>query len=103
MSELPNGVDEILQYLARMAMGYGNHLKWNEISKLKSDMMLAPDRWLVITPDQMQQRALELGMRSEDVDAIVELLKKRKDGRRLVPTRSYSDFKWTYTVDTLPD
>lgn len=37
--ELPQGISEILEYLAAMARGYDNHLKWNELAKLKADLM----------------------------------------------------------------
>jgi hypothetical protein len=43
--DLPSGISEILQYLAQMARGYGNRLKWNEVAKLKADLMNAPTRW----------------------------------------------------------
>ncbi|MEI3866630.1 hypothetical protein V6S02_05975 [Microbacterium sp. CCNWLW134] len=100
---LPNGVDKILEYLAMMAQGYDNHLKWNEQAKLKADMMNVPDRWRVIDPAEFRAQALALGMRTEDADEITDYLKRRLQGRRLVPTRSYRDFKFTYPVDTLPE
>jgi len=43
--DIPLGVDQILRYLAEKARGYGNRLKWNEVAKLKSDLMLVPERW----------------------------------------------------------
>ena len=100
---LPNGVDEIIEYLAEYAKGYGNHLKWNEFAKLKADMMNVPSRWLVITLAQLREKALAEGMRPEDVDEMVDYLERRKEGRRLVPTRGYRDFRFAHEVDTLPD
>jgi hypothetical protein len=49
MAELPNGIDGILEYLAEMASGYGNHLKWNEVAKLKADLMNVRHRWLGVS------------------------------------------------------
>lgn len=99
---LPNGVDRIVDYLARMARGYNNHLKWNEQEKLKADLMNEPDRWLVITPEQFRARAESAGMRPEDADLITDYLRRRKQGRRLIPKASYREFKFGYEVDTLP-
>jgi hypothetical protein len=45
-NDLPNGISQILQYLAQMARGYDNRLKWNEVAKLKADLMNVRDRWL---------------------------------------------------------
>jgi hypothetical protein len=42
---LPPGISGILEYLAQAASGYGNRLKWNEVDKLKADLMNVPARW----------------------------------------------------------
>ncbi|QNA92705.1 MULTISPECIES: hypothetical protein [unclassified Microbacterium] len=99
---LPNGVDEIIEYLARKARGYNNRLKWNEQEKLKADLMNEPNRWLVVTPERLRARAENAGMRSEDAALISDYLRRRKQGRRLVPKASYREFKFGYVVDTLP-
>ena len=46
---MPNGIPEILAYLAQTAAGYNNHLKWNEVAKLKADLMNARRRWVGMT------------------------------------------------------
>jgi hypothetical protein len=38
-TELPNGITEILENLAQMARGYDNRFKWNEVAKLKAELM----------------------------------------------------------------
>ena len=92
MDKLPNGIDSILEHLADMAAGYGNHLKWNEVAKLKADLMNQRDRWKEVSLQSISQRCLDLGMRHEDVQTIEELVAKAQAGRRLVPQKSYKDF-----------
>lgn len=94
MAELPNGIDSILAYLAEMASGYGNHLKWNEVAKLKADLMNVRHRWLGVSVESVSERCRELGMRHEDVQEIQELVTKAQAGRRLIPQKSYRDFKF---------
>lgn len=91
---LPHGISEILQYLAQTARGYGNHLKWNEVAKLKADLMNAHARWLGVPVSEITDHCLTLGMRDEDVAMIADLVKKAQDGRRLVPQRTYRNFRF---------
>ena len=92
--DLPNGIPEILQYLAQMARGYGNHLKWNEVAKLKADLMNVRARWLGVSVSEIAGRCRALGMRDEDVAEVADLVKKAQEGRRLVPQRTYRDFRF---------
>jgi hypothetical protein len=55
-------LEQILDYIAEMARGYANRLKWNEVAKLKSDMVKVRHRW---TPERapialVRARCLEL-------------------------------------------
>lgn len=54
--DLPNGIPEILSYLAQMARGYNNHLKWNEVAKLKGDLMNVPSRWRGVSASAIADR-----------------------------------------------
>lgn len=63
---LPNGIAEVLDYLAMMARGYDNHLKWNEVANLKGDLMNERDSWTCVPVDLISVRCLELGMRPDD-------------------------------------
>ncbi|MFJ3391597.1 hypothetical protein [Leifsonia aquatica] len=92
LEPLPNGVDGILEHIARMAAGYSSGLKWNEEDKLKADMMNRPARWVPIIVDQVRARCRELGMRPNDVDTVAGLLQRRKDGRRFSVRSSYRTF-----------
>lgn len=99
MSELPNGIADILEHLAEMAAGYGNHLKWNEVAKLKADLMNVRHRWLGVPVQSITTRCLELGMRQEDIQEIKELVVKAQSGRKLIPQRSYRDFRFRPDVE----
>lgn len=93
---IPEDIEHILEYTAEMAKGYGNALKWNEIAKLKSDMMKHLDRWKLVTPSQVKSKCLSLGMTDDDATEISDMLKKRLDGRKLVPHRTYRDFEFNH-------
>jgi hypothetical protein len=93
---MPEDIERILKYIANSAQGYGNQLKWNEIAMLKSDMMKHMVRWQLVTPVQVKDRCLELGMNEEDTAAIVSMLKRRLEGRRLVPSKGYRGFEFEH-------
>ena len=92
--ELPPSVVSIVEYLASMAKGYDNHLKWNERAMFKADLMNNTRRWTYVDVAAFKTRCLSEGMRGEDVAELVDWLKKRQAGRRVVPSRSYRDFKF---------
>ncbi len=90
---VPTGIAAVLSYLADMASRYGSGLKWNEVDKLKADLMNRPNRWQSVTPDEVRKECRRLGMRPADADTIVELVTRRKQGRRFNLSRSsYKDF-----------
>ncbi|WP_089006321.1 hypothetical protein [Micromonospora viridifaciens] len=88
---LPSSVASIAEYLAMMARGYDNHLKWNEQAKFKADLMNARDRWRGVAPEAFAARLRREGMREEDILELVDWLKAAQAGRRLVPQRAYRD------------
>jgi hypothetical protein len=97
-NNLPNGIPEILQYLAQMARGYDNHLKWNEVAKLKADLMNVPARWRGVSIIEIADYCRTLGMRDEDVAEVADLVGKVQAGRRLVPQKTYHDFRFNQPV-----
>ncbi len=97
--DLPHGICEILQYLAQMARGYDNHLKWNEVAKLKADLMNARARWLGVPVSEIADYCRTLGMRDEDVAEVATLVKKAQEGRRLVPQKTYRGFRFNQPVE----
>ena len=88
---LPDDIVKILDFLAAMARGYDNHLKWNEEAMLKSDLMRNRRYWVGFPTSAVRVKCVELGMREEDVSLIVDLVGRAQQGRRLVPQRSYRD------------
>lgn len=94
VERLPNGVGEILEYVARMAAGYASGLKWNEEDKLKADMMNRPERWSPISVEQVRAKCRELTMRPNDIDTIADYVQRQKDGRRFNVRSSYRDFSF---------
>jgi hypothetical protein len=101
-NELPNGIADILAHLARMAAGYNNHLKWNEVAQLKADLMNVRGRWLGVAIADVDEHCRSLGMREEDVTQIVNLVQKAQAGRKLVPQKSYRDFRFAEPVAEAP-
>jgi len=98
-NDLPNGISEILQYLAQSARGYDNHLKWNEVAKLKADLMNVRARWLGVSVSEIVDYCQMLGMRDEDVVEIAGLVKKAQEGRRLVPQKTYRGYRFSQPLD----
>jgi hypothetical protein len=94
-AELPDDLNQILEYIAMMAKVYSSGLKWNEVAKLKSDMMKVRERWAPHrAPVQaVRVKCLESGMSAQDTDTVIDLLRKTQAGKRLVPQRTYRDFK----------
>jgi hypothetical protein len=88
-AELPPDVNEIIEHIAHWAAGYSSGLKWNEVAKLKADMMNIPERWVPVTVEALRSKCIAAGMGTEDSDTIAELLRKGKAGHRLVPQASY--------------
>lgn len=60
---LPNGISAILSCRAGIAAGYSQGMKWNEVDKLKSDLMECPKRWQAVTPEEVKQECLYLDMK----------------------------------------
>lgn len=79
---IPEDIATILDGLAAWAAGYDSGLKWNEIERLKSDLMANAYRWNLVTPDQVRQECRRLGMRPKDVDTVADLVARRQQGGR---------------------
>lgn len=93
---IPEDVAVILAALARWAGGYDSGLKWNEIEKLKSDLMIKPGRWMGVTADQVRRECRRLGMRPKDADTVADLVARRQQGGRFnLGKSSYKGFSFT--------
>ncbi len=96
---LPPGISGILEYLAQMASGYDNHLKWNEVAKLKADLMNVPARWRGVSVSEIADSCRALGMRDEDAATVADLVTKAQEGHRLVPQKTYRGYRFQQAVD----
>ncbi len=94
--DLPPDIIEILEFLATMAKGYDNHLKWNEEARLKADLMNSRRYWLGFSAETVRAKARELGMRPEDAALIYDLVARAQAGKRLVPERGSRDFTFPH-------
>jgi hypothetical protein len=99
-SELPDDINQIIEHLAQCARGYNNRLRWNAVAKLKSDMVEVRERWTKdrTSVDAVRAKCFDAGMTAEDTTTIVDALRKRQAGKRLVPERSYKGFRFTLPV-----
>ena len=91
-ADLTPDVASIAEFLAMMARGYDNRLKWNEQDMFKADLMNAPQRWRSVDVKSFKGKCVAEGMRSEDATLLVDWLVKAKSGRRLIPSKSYRGF-----------
>ncbi len=98
-TELPSSVQRIAEHLAMQARGYGNHLKWNEKAMMKADLMNVPQRWRTVDPASFGASLRSEGMREEDVAELLDYLTRAQAGRRLIPSRTYRDFRFSPAPD----
>ena len=92
--ELEPSVDRIMDYIGQMAAGYSTGPKWNEVAKLKSDMVLVPHRWIGVDLRALEAKCRVVGLDDKDTGTILDLVRKVQAGKRLVPQRSYRGFRW---------
>jgi hypothetical protein len=90
--DLPPTIAGIVEFLAMMAKGYNNHLKWNEQDMFKADLMNVRHRWRSVDIAAFRSKCLSEGMRTEDTQLLVDWLAKAQSGRRLIPSKSYRGF-----------
>jgi len=100
-SELPDDVSQIVDYLAMAAQGYGGKLKWNEVHKVKGDLMNARRRWRPerVSVIAFKAKCLAVGLSSADTDELVDMLTRAQAGRRLVPKWGYAKFRFAFPFD----
>jgi hypothetical protein len=99
--KLPQDVNEIIEYLAKSAAIYGGKLKWNEVHKLKGDLMNARGRWRGdrVSIDAFRSKCIDVGLSTADTDEMVDLLTRAQNGRRLVPKWGYQKFQFALPFD----
>jgi hypothetical protein len=65
---------------------------------LKADLMNVRARWAGVSVGEIAERCRTLGMREEDVAEVASLVKKAQEGRRLVPEKTYRNFRFNPPV-----
>lgn len=90
---MSDDICEIFEILRTRIDGYG-YLKWNEVAMMKADMMNVRRRWMGVDPKAFQAKCIDVGMTTKEAAEMVDYLKRTQDGRRLVPDRSYRDFRF---------
>jgi len=55
-------------------------------------------RWLGVSVSEIANRCRTLGMRDEDVAEVANLVEKAQAGRRLVPQKTYRNFRFNPPV-----
>lgn len=101
MGSFPNGVDEIINFLAMTASGFDNRLQWVEEAMFKADLMNTPERWRTIDPRAFEARCLESGMRADDAESLTRYLVRSKNGGKLAPQKNYRSYRFPQPVSAL--
>ncbi|MFE9855626.1 hypothetical protein [Streptomyces sp. NPDC005780] len=92
--DLPPDVDAFMDFIGQNIELSGD-LVWQERDRLKSDMMLVPNRWAPsrVSPEAFRSKCEVVGMTSEDVAEVVDWLRRAQSGRRLRP-QHIKDYRW---------
>jgi len=96
ISGLPSDVDAFMEWIGQNVRLCGGDLDWVEQARIKADMMNVRARWYAsrVTPDALRDKCEALGLRAEDIAAIVGWLGKVQAGRRLAPHRDHRGYRW---------
>lgn len=60
--------------------------------------MNARARWMGVSVSEIAHRCRTLGIRDEDVTEVASLVQKAQAGRRLVPQKTYRNFRFNQPV-----
>ncbi len=98
--ELPADVQAFLEYIGSAAKASG-YLKWNEEAKIKADMMNTGARWSAqrVSAAGVRAKCLEVGLTDEESRTVARFVTRVQDGRKLVPHRSYRDYRFSHGAD----
>jgi len=100
-AKLPEDINKIVDYPAGSAKGNGGRLKWNEVAKLKSDMMQMRGRWnvhRVLGWALSKKCRRSAGLSHEDTALVIDLLRRVQAGGHLVPQSSYRGFQFPFPL-----
>jgi hypothetical protein len=89
--KLPYELNQIVDFLAYKARGYGGKLEPRELHRFKSDLIEVPQRWTVAQASarSFERQCLGAGLSSADTDALVALLRRAQRGERMRVTSRF--------------
>lgn len=90
-NRVPQEQDEILELMASMAAGYGNHLQRIEIERFKAELNNYRMEWMRLDPKIIWLRCAELGMSLEDADKVSRMVRDLQRGHVYRPKPAYKD------------
>lgn len=93
---VPRDIFEILDYLAYCAKLNDGDMKWNEIARLKADLMQNWSWWRDVSIGDMAAVMADLGFSNDDIKMVADFIERRRAGRRLVPHASYRDMPFKH-------
>jgi hypothetical protein len=99
---LPQDIKVVVAWLAEQARNFRSivdgtpRLQGLEVEGFKNDLMLRTWRWLPdrVSLSEFNAECLSAGMRPEDIAKLIDPLRRRQAGRRLVP--KHERRTWTY-------
>lgn len=100
-AKLPEDINQDRRLPRRAAKGYGGRLKWNEVAKLKSDMMQMRGRWNVnrVSGWALSKKCRGAGLSHEDTALVIDLLRRVQAGGHLVPQSNYRGFQFLFPLN----
>ena len=100
--KLPQELNQIVDFLAYKARGYGGKLQLRELQRFKSDLIEVPQRWTVAhaSARSFERQCLAAGLSPADTDDLVTLLRRAQRGERM---RVTSRFDRGHRYDLAPD
>ncbi|WP_165614092.1 hypothetical protein [Mycolicibacterium holsaticum] len=103
--DLPHLVNQVAEYLAWMARGYGAKLHHREIERFKADLANSAKRWDTeeVPPAVFRQKCLDAGLSISDTETVVGLLKKAQGGHKFRPRSRFDrDHQYSFPHDWRP-
>ena len=96
---IPQDIFDILKQLAYCANLNNGNMKWNEVARLKCDLMQNWQYWSDVNIGNMAAVMADLGFSVSDIRMMADFIDRRRQGRRLVPARAYRDMPFIHEVN----
>lgn len=96
---IPQDIFDILKQLAYCANLNNGNMKWNEVARLKCDLMQNWQYWSDVNIGNMAAVMADLGFSVSDIRMMADFIDRRRQGRRLVPAPAYRDMPFIHEVN----